>query len=103
MKLTTQLKKHEMKLINNTINTQQLNVWLPSTVPNDSNRQTETPNQSPTFAIHLRSQTRQLITNLEEEIQNFIVEIRDSSKIVRMFLLDSYNSLEVNVSHTSKI
>lgn len=49
-----------MKLINNTINTQQLNVWLPSTVPNDSNRQTETPNQSPTFAIHLRSQTRQL-------------------------------------------
>ena len=44
-----------------------------------------------------------LSTKLEQEIQNFLVEIRDSSKIGRMFLSDSYNSLKVNVSHTSKI
>ena len=44
-----------------------------------------------------------LITNVEKEIQNFLVETKDSLKIVRMFLSDSYNSLEVNVSHTSKI
>ena len=44
-----------------------------------------------------------LITNLEEEIQSFLVETRDSSKIVRMFLSYSYISLEVNLSHTLKI
>jgi len=44
-----------------------------------------------------------LITNLEEEIQSFLVETRDSSKIVRMFLSYSYNSLEINASHTLKI